>query len=235
MLPIIGVFPNIENNAKSSVMKTYVDAIENAGGMCVMLPYTDNPQVIKKFISLCDGFIFTGGVDIDPINYGEFISEPTVEICTMRDKIEFSGFAFAYESKKPILAICRGCQLINVALGGSLYQDIESQYTSDVKHKSESGNYSHAHEVTLKKGTLLHKLAARERIHVNSMHHQAIKTLGRGLIAEAISEDGIIEAVYMPEAKFIHAVQWHPERTVCSDSYSQGIFDAFVAAAKHEN
>lgn len=232
MRTVIGIFPNVESDGKSSIAKTYVEAIENSGGMGITLPYTNKRQIIEKFIAMCDGFLFTGGADIDPCHYGEPKSPLTSGISAMRDEFELAAFALAYESKKPILAICRGCQLVNVALGGSLYQDIESEYKTDIRHRSETGNYSHSHTVTIKKDSPLFDMTGEERIPVNSMHHQAIKTLGEGLWVEAVSDDGIIEAVYVPEAKFLHAVQWHPERTLGDDSYSQRIFDAFVSLSK---
>lgn len=234
MIPIIGIFPSVGSDGKSSVPNTYVRAVEASGAMSLMLPYTSDRGIIKEFVRLCDGFLFTGGVDVEPRLYGETKSPMCGEISPLRDEIELTGFASALESGKPILAICRGCQLVNVALGGSLYQDIGSEYETNIRHSSAPGDYSHAHGVKLIHVSPLYEIMGENgTIPVNSMHHQAIKTLGEGLSVEAEAEDGITEAVYMPRAKFLHAVQWHPERTL-DDAYSHRLFDAFVLAAKRE-
>ena len=233
MRAIIGIFPNVDNDGKSSIPKTYVEAIESSGGMSILLPYTEDEEIMKHFISVCDGFLFTGGADIDPCHYGEKKSDLCADILPLRDKMELFGFSLALDSQKPILAICRGCQLVNVALGGSLYQDIGSEYKTDLAHKSEKGNYSHAHGVKISKDSPLYEIIGQTYIQVNTMHHQAIKKLGRGLIAEAAADDGIIEAVCLPGERFLHAFQWHPERTL-DDDYSHKLFDAFVAAAANK-
>lgn len=230
MAPIIGIFPNVENGEKSSVQNTYVYAIKNSGGTALMLPYTKSSEDIERFVELCDGFLFTGGVDVEPIRYGEEKSPFCGECAPMRDEIELLGFSVALGSGKPILAICRGCQLINVALGGTLYQDIESEYKTDVRHRLSDGNYSHAHSVKLIQDSPLHGIIGEDFMTVNSMHHQAVKRLGDGLFAEAVSHDGIVEAIYMKNRSFLHGVQWHPERTL-GDGYSKKLFDAFICAA----
>ena len=234
MKAIIGVFPLVNENKDSLVRNDYVYSIENSGGIGIMLPYTTDNEVIDKFISICDGFLFTGGVDIDPSRYNEKASDMCGPISVYRDEAEFAAFERVMNSDedKPILAICRGSQLINVALGGTLYQDIPSEINTELIHRQGEPHSEPSHTVTIEKGSPLYSLFGEDSIPVNSLHHQSVKSLGKGLEIMARADDGVVEAIYMPSKKFVWALQWHPERSYKADIRSKMIFDSFVNSCK---
>ena len=126
--PIIGIFAEVDENLATSIRRNYVSALEGAGGIPFLLPYVNNDEILEEMISSCDGIFFTGGRDIDPMRYGEEKKPTCDETQPNRDDVELRAFKMAFESKKPILAICRGAQLVNVALGGTLYQDLPTQW-----------------------------------------------------------------------------------------------------------
>ena len=232
MRPIIGILPFVDEEKSSRVLNNYVSAVERSGGMGILLPYTTNAEIVDRFISVCDGFLFTGGVDIDPARYGEEMSERCGKICHDRDEAEFFAFKRILDSKeeKPILGICRGSQLINTALGGTLYQDIPSEIETTLIHRQGEPHSAPSHEVNITEGTPLASLFGEKRAPVNSLHHQSTKKLGEGLCIMARADDGVIEAAYMPSRKFLWAIQWHPERSFDTDERSRKIFGSFVDA-----
>ena len=228
MTPLIGILPVVDGEKKSKIENTYIRAVEASGGNVIMLPYTDNGESIERFVNLCDGFIFSGGADIEPHRYGEEKSEMCGETTPYRDEIEFAVFERAIKTNKPIMGICRGSQLINVALGGTLYQDIPSEIETDLTHKQEHPHSEPAHEASVVSGGLLHKVIGKSRIHINSLHHQAVKKLGEGLVPMAVADDGVIEATYLPGERLIWGFQWHPEKTFDNNEDSRLIFKKFV-------
>ena len=232
MKPIIGLLCDVDNEKTTSLFNTYVQAIECAGGIPIMLPYVSSEDTMECYIKLCDGFIFSGGVDVDPAHYGEEKSSHCGEIQKFRDDLELLIFPKIFASNKPILAICRGAQLVNVALGGTLYQDIPSEYKTDILHRQTEGKNEFSHDVLLEKGTPVYELMGAGCIRGNSFHHQAIKALGRGLLPMAYANDGIIEAVYHADHPYLRAYQWHPERLCHHDEYNKRIFDDFMAVCK---
>ena len=200
--------------------------------MAVLLPYTKKRELIEQFAVLCDGFLYAGGVDVDPARYGEERLEACGEISALRDEIELFAFDLLLETKKPMLGICRGAQVINVALGGTLYQDIPSQIDTELIHRQGEPYSAPAHTVTLKEGCPLAELLGQTRIAVNSLHHQAIKLPGRGLDVIAHADDGVVEAAYLPAHPYLYLIQWHPERSYEADSNSRLIFEKFVEACR---
>ena len=224
MRPIIGILAEVDNEA-TRVLHPYISAIEGSGGTPILLPYVKDGETIDRFVNICDGFFFTGGADIDPRHYGEEASSACGELQEHRDELEFKVFQRAIDTSKPILAICRGMQLINAALGGTLYQDLSSQHPTEVTHRCVNAKYDVEHAARLIEGTPLYDLIGKERITVNSYHHQAIKTLAVGLRASAVAEDGIIEAVYHTERR-LSGFQWHPERML--DKENRLIFEDFI-------
>ena len=232
MRPIIGVLAEIDNELSTKVLNTYIHAIEMSGGIPILFPYVVECKTIEHFIDICDGFLFTGGADIDPKRYGEEASENIGAIQIHRDEFEFQVFEKVINTSKPILAICRGSQLVNVALGGTLYQDIPSEKPSEVLHKQEDFGSTPAHSVKLIADTPLLALVKQESIQVSSLHHQAIKTLGEGLEIMAVADDGIVEAIYLPRYQYLWAFQWHPERMFDTDMPSRLIFADFINACK---
>ena len=228
MEPIIGLFAEVDSELTSAVKRAYVSAIETSGGIPILLPYVESTECLNELLSLCDGFFFTGGVDISPKRYGEDKKSTCGDLQLNRDAHEFAAFEKAFALKKPILAICRGAQLVNVALGGSLYQDIPSELKTDIIHRQTEGMYEYSHEVNIKENTPLFELFESARIRANSFHHQAIKKIGKGLEVMATSDDGIIEAVYYNGEQYLRAYQWHPERLCGKDKYNRGIIDDFI-------
>ena len=231
MIPVIGILPVIEDG-KSFVLQSYVTAIERSGGLPVMLPYTQSAEAIAGFASLCDGFLYAGGVDVEPRRYGEEPLAACGAVSPLRDAIDFLAFRPLFQTKKPILGICRGAQVLNVALGGTLYQDIPSRIDTDLIHRQDEPYFSPSHEVSIKQGTPLAELLGRERIAVNSLHHQSIKAAGKGIEVMAIADDGVIEAAYLPSHPYFRLIQWHPERSYEVDGNSRRIFDEFVEACE---
>ena len=184
-----------------------------------------------SLLSLCDGVLFTGGQDVSPELYGEKPRQACGEICKKRDAFEQRLFAQALEQDKPMLGICRGIQFFNACLGGTLYQDLPAEHPSDVAHAMRPPYDRAVHSVLLLPESPLAALLGRTKMGVNSYHHQAIKALAPGLAEMARSEDGLVEAVYMPNKSFVWAVQWHPEFSFRTDENSRKIFAAFAAAA----
>lgn len=232
MRPIIGVLAEVDGELSTRVQNPYVHAIEGAGGIPVLFPYVEDDDTVEHLVDICDGFFFTGGIDVEPKRYGEEPKETLGETQENRDEFELRVFQKVIKTAKPILAICRGAQLVNVALGGTLYQDIPSEINTKIAHRQSEPKFSTSHDVRVLVGTPLHKIMQAEQIKVNSFHHQAIKTLGKGLEIMAVAEDGIIEAVYLPEREYLRAYQWHPERLFETNSQNRIILEDFINACK---
>lgn len=231
--PVIGVVPLFDSERNSYWMiPGYMRGLEAAGGLPVMLPLTTDRAEISQLAKLCGGILFTGGQDVSPAIYGEKASPLCGEICDDRDNMERELLRLAVENDIPSLGICRGIQFMNVALGGSLYQDLPAEYPSQTDHHMSPPYDRVCHRVDIVKGTPLHELLKKDVLGVNSYHHQAVKRTAHCLREMAYSEDGLTEAVYMPGRRFIWAVQWHPELSYQSDADSMAILSAFVSAAK---
>jgi putative glutamine amidotransferase len=196
-----------------------------------MLPLTADEAALRRITGLCAGFLFTGGQDVHPGLYGADISPLCGEICETRDAMEKALFSLAVlEQNKPALGICRGIQIFNVLLGGTLYQDIPSQLPeSALVHRQKPPCDRPCHQVSIEPEGPLHDLLGLDSLAVNSSHHQGIAGLSPKLTPMARAEDGLVEAVYMKNKAFVWAVQWHPEMLVPEES-SGKIFGAFVRA-----
>lgn len=232
---VIGLCSSYEKNEKEDrifLNHAYLEAIRHFGGMPLVIPAEAGEAEQAFLLSQCDGLLLTGGDDIDPKLYGEEILNETVEPAPERDVGEPRLLAMAMERDMPILGICRGLQILNVCLGGRLYQDLPVQRPTDVTHKMEKPFQRVIHECTLSQDAPLYRLAGRERIGVNSFHHQAIKDVAPGLRVMATAPDGIVEAVWKPDAKFLWAVQWHPEMLWPLEDASAKILEAFIQACK---
>lgn len=228
MKPIVGIFAEVDGNLVTSVKGDYISAVEKAGGVPFVFPYVENDETLDEMIGTCDGIFFTGGADIEPDRYGEAKKPTCGEPQLNRDILEFKAFDIAFKMKKPILAVCRGAQLVNVALGGTLYQDIPTEFDTDTIHRQTEGIYEYSHDVAVMEDTPLYRLCGEMRIKANSFHHQAIKKLGDGLEVMATADDGIIEAVYYKGDQYIRAYQWHPERLFNNDDFNRGVFGDFI-------
>ena len=232
MKPMIGLLAEVDDDLKSGVRHLYVAAIEKAGGLPLLLPYVEDDAVIDAFVALCDGFFFTGGMDIDPKRYGEEKSTLCGEMQPHRDDLEFRVIEKVLAADKPIIAVCRGAQLVNTVFGGKLYQDISDETETAILHQQKEGALDFSHEVSILADTPLLRLLGCDRIRVNSFHHQAVKVLGRGLAVMAAADDGMVEAFYAPDVGYLRAYQWHPERLAAVDGYSRMIFEDFINVCK---
>ncbi len=232
--PMIGVLPLYDHEKESYwMLPGYMKGIEDAGGIPIILPLTTDKDMILRLADSFDGFLFTGGHDINPELYGEEIGEMSGELCNERDCMETMLFKQVLEWDKPAFGICRGLQLFNVLLGGTLYQDLPTQLSqSQVKHKQNPPYTEPSHHVYIRKDTLLGKILQTDSLRVNSYHHQGIKEISEQLVPMATAEDGLIEAVCMPNKKFILAVQWHPEFNYKFDDDNFKLFLEFVRSCK---
>ena len=253
-IPLIGVTPQYDAEKKQIYMQpAYLEGIIRAGGLPVILPLlkgevtllkgeaslvqggaslTSDTAWFERACEACDGFLFTGGPDIRPELYGEERLDCCGGICDERDITELALFKEAVAGMdKPAFGICRGIQVFNVALGGTLYQDLPSQYKSHIKmeHNQKPPYDVPSHPVDNIPGNPLRRVFRTGRINVNSSHHQGIRVLAPGLESMAVAEDKLIEAVFMPGRRFVWAVQWHPERTP-EDGCSHLLFDEFIKA-----
>ena len=211
----------------------YRSALEQVGARIRELTPLD---VLPGALDDCDAVMLTGGVDVDPALYGASERHPTVEIDPERDTYEFSLARLALERDMPLLAICRGAQVVNVVAGGTLIQDIPSARTGALEHQQSGAKDQPSHPVRVVAGTCLSHLfpesAHAERgLDVNSRHHQSVDRLAPGFIVSATAPDGIIEAFERPGSRFCIGVQWHPENFWRSESFRE-LFDALVDAAR---
>ena len=233
--PVIGVVP-LWNETKNNIWikPGYMDGLEGAGAVPVLLPLTVSESVLKQLADLLDGVLFTGGGDLDPKMYGQVKSDYCGEINETRDQMETYLFREAViNQRKPALGICRGLQLFNVMLGGSLYQDIPAEYSKEINHYAGPPYDVHVHPVRILPESPLGKLMGSERLDVNSNHHQGINKLAKELEIMALADDGVVEAVYMPERPYVWAVQWHPE-LLPNDEASKILFASFVENSGRE-
>lgn len=231
--PVIGVTP-LYDRARDSywMLPGYFQALEQAGAVPVMLPLTNDATALSRLVGTLDGFLIAGGQDVSPAVYGEEQKLTCAETCPERDAMETVLLRFLWDADKPVFGICRGLQILNAHLGGTLFQDLITEHPSGTNHRMAAPYDRAEHTVSLCEGAPLHALLGAEEIGVNSCHHQAIKTLAPVLRPMAIAPDGLTEAIYAPEKRFVWAVQWHPEFFFRKDENSRTIFAAFVNAAQ---
>lgn len=235
MKPIIAILAEVTQEKVTKLNPAYVKAIEGAGGVPIIFPYTESAEAIDSLIALADGFVFSGGADIEPARYGEETKPTCEEIQYIRDEFDFKILKLALATDKPILAICRGAQLVNVEFGGTLYQDLPTERPSGTAHRvGVEQKAAISHPVQIVQDSPLRTLLGKDTIITNSFHHQAIKTLGKGLAVMATAEDGVIEAVYSTERGYLQAYQWHPERLVDACEDNRKIFEGFIEAVKKQ-
>ena len=233
MKPIIAILAEVTQEKVTKLNPAYVKAIEGAGGVPIIFPYTESAEAIDSLIALADGFVFSGGADIEPARYGEETKPTCEEIQYIRDEFDFKILKLALATDKPILAICRGAQLVNVEFGGTLYQDLPTERPSGTAHRvGGEQKAAISHPVQIVQDSPLRTLLGKNTIITNSFHHQAIKTLGKGLVTMATADDGLIEAVYLDGEQYLAGYQWHPERLYYSDDYHKLIFDEFISHCK---
>ena len=232
--PLIALTPyfNIERD-EPYMRPAYLKAIRAAGGIPLILPLDLEEEDLRQIVDTFDGFLFTGGPDIHPFYFGEETQANCGNVCLRRDRMEILLLKLVMQTGKPVFGICRGIQLLNVALGGDIYQDIPSQFPQDfpIAHVQPFDYAIPSHKVEVLPGTLLEQLTGSNTLNVNSMHHQACRKLAPGLVACGHASGNLIEAVEKPDYPFFLGVQWHPEYLWEQDPAIRQIFEAFVKAA----
>ena len=217
--PLIGISCGRTGAGAASLSANYTEAVARAGGIPVIFPTVADSALAAALVRKVDGVIFSGGPDLDPSHYGETIWNETVEVDTLRDASDLMLMRAALASKKPIMGICRGEQLLNVVLGGSLFQDIPTQVDTLVKHGGGA-----RHKIGVEKGSVLYRLFGQDSLTVNSFHHQAVKKVAPGIRVTAYAPNGIVEAYEYGDR--LIAFQFHPEGMARTD-------DAWLAPFRH--
>lgn len=214
----------------------YYEAVAAAGGAPVLIPLLEDTAALRATYDACDGILIPGGVDMDPATYGEAPHDKLGRIDPARDRVELQLTRWAIEDDKPLLGLCRGLQVINVATGGTLFQDIESQLRGAIRHDyfpTYGFEREHlSHDVAVRPSSRLRSLVDLDQLPVNSMHHQGVKQLGAGLVACAHSSDGLVEAVESANGHWMVGVQWHPEVFDSHYPHTRDLFRGFVEAAR---
>lgn len=230
--PLIGVVCGHQTEPERFYVNApYIRALQQAKAIPLLIPHMPKEDLLE-ILSKFDGILLPGGIDIDPVRFGEDPHPNCGEIDPLWDELDLTVAGWALEQGVPILAICRGIQVLNVAAGGTLIQDIPSQVTGPIKHSQDAPRWYATHDITIHPGSLLAKLVGDRSQRVNSFHHQAIRQVGSGLRVAASAPDGIIEAVEGTSSMFVLGVQWHPELMVDHYPAAQKIFDSFVQAAQ---
>lgn len=226
--PLIGITTSFDSKASTmNIRTTYTEAVMHGGGIPVLLPVTMDPDRIRELFESVDGVLLCGGPDIHPNLYGEQIKYYCGHVNHERDVFELELARLCIEEDKPLMGICRGSQVLNVACGGTLYQDINLQGATDFKHADNSESHSPvAHPVNLLTGKFFEQVLCISELEITSWHHQAVRAPGEGIEIAALCPDGIIEGVYMPAKKCIFGVEWHPEMLPDNPGYK--LFDYFV-------
>ena len=209
----------------------YSRAILEAGGLPVILPILPESNSMLEYLSRIDGLLLSGGADIHPAAYGEEKLNDSVQIDLLRDEAEIPLAREAVRRDLPVLGICRGIQTLNVALGGSLVQDIPAQRSTPIQHKQGGGRSERTHEIEVVPCSYLDASLGAQRLMVNSLHHQAVDRVAPELRVSALAPDGMIEGLEAPGARFIVAVQFHPEEMTADSAEARRLFESFVAAA----
>ena len=207
----------------------YVTALENAGLIPLIVPPLSRGDAAAAILDSVSGLVLTGGEDVDPARYGEKRHEKVRSVNAARDATEAALVEEAKVRGKPVLAICRGIQILNVALGGTLVQDIPSQVGTQIAHDEDTPRDARSHEISAEPGSLIAKAVGTEHFSVNSFHHQSVKRVADGMRVTARSPDGVIEGLESTEDWWVMAVQWHPEEMNDSpEPWDRGLFKAFA-------
>ena len=225
------VICGLENN-RQYVTDAYIQAVKSAGGLPIILPLIKSKSVIAEYASLCDGFLFCGGGDITPLLFGQEPMSGIGKTDITLDLFQIRLMKHVLEAEKPVLAICRGMQVLNVACGGTIYQDLNEADFETINHMQTSlSRKDISHKVTFTAKTHIQRMLG-PFAYTNSFHHQAIERVGKDLIVTGTTGDDIVEAIEMPSHSFVLGVQWHPESMLDSAPNMKQLFFALVRYAK---
>ena len=238
--PVIGITADFaegnvgkKSEATLFLAQRYYRAVEQAGAIPLILPPLSSSPASRRTLELLDGLIISGGgFDIHPSYYGEKPIHELGLVKAERTEFELDIVLAALKKDLPVLGICGGEQALNVVLGGSLYQDIAVQVPTAGEHQQSEKKTEGGHRVAIADGTRLRAIVGRSSLEVNTTHHQAVKQLGKGLISDAIADDGLIEGIEATHHRFVIGVQWHPEVLAPRRQAHRRIFDAFVTACR---
>lgn len=233
--PLIGLTPSHDTDNDDIKMRpTYLRALKAAGGIPVVMPLEASEEDLKQLANDLDGFLFTGGPDVHPFLFGEETHDHCGNVSAERDRMELALLPLVLELRKPVLGICRGIQVLNIALGGNIWQDITSQTKRQfpIAHSQPFRYQMPCHTVSLAEDSLIARISGCSSLKVNSMHHQAVKDPGQGLTATGHSPDQLVEALEMPGYPFFIGVQWHPEYLWEKNEEALRLFQTFVKACK---
>ena len=234
--PLIGVSTSItvaKHPERAYLNSAYLHAVQQAGGVPVPLPPQLSAASLEPLGAGLHGLLLTGGGDVDPALFGEAAHPTLYDVAPIRDTFEANAARWALEHRIPLLCVCRGVQVLNVALGGSLYQDVGTEPGTPLTHSQKEPRDQPTHKVKVAPGSRLAEVMGAEEVDVNSMHHQALKALGRGLVAAAWAPDQLVEGVEMPEQpSFVLGVQWHPEKLIGHSDAARRLFAALVTHAR---
>ena len=220
-----------EEEARHLLHDEFIRAVCGVGGIPFLIPAGD-PEFAPKYYERVDALIFSGGADPDPLFYGEESNCGIGEITPKRDSFELALAELVLKGDKPVLAICRGLQVINIAAGGTLYQDLKGITTQE--HRQQAPRWYPTHRVRINQNSRLYGLLGKESLRVNSFHHQGVHKIGSGLLVAAASDDGLIEAVEASDTeKYLYGIQWHPECFWEKDERAHLIFKSLFAASGH--
>ena len=232
---MIGVSTSITVGAspeRAYVNSAYLHAVQQAGGLPVPLPPQLSAASLRQLGAELHGLLLTGGGDIDPALFGQAPHATLYDVAPSRDTLETSALSLALERGVPVLAVCRGLQVLNVALGGTLHQDVATEPGTQIPHGQTEPRDQPTHKVKVAPGSRLAETLGADELEVNSMHHQALHRLGRGLTAVAWAPDQLVEGAEVADpARFVLGVQWHPEDLADSEPKMKSLFDAFIEAA----
>lgn len=229
--PVIGITAaHCTEELKTFPRQYYVEAVRKAGGIPVILPPVRTPEEATDVLNLISGLLLTGGGDISPVYLREDPQRGVGGCFPERDFSELLLTQLAMDQNLPLLGICRGIQVLAVAAGGEIYQDIPSQYPSAMEHSQTAPRQYAWHNVNIVEESVLFRLLNKTKIGVNSLHHQAVSAIPQGFIHCALASDGIIEGIEKPSAKFCLGVQWHPESMMETEAHSKVLFIGFVKA-----
>lgn len=239
--PLIGVTTSItvgKRPERAYLNSAYLVAVQRAGGVPLPLPPPLDDRAREELPARCDGFLLTGGGDLDPALFDEPPHPSLYEVARARDRLEVALVRHALAAGKPLLAVCRGIQVLNVAFGGTLFQDVASDPGTDIQHEQDRDGRPRdepSHPVKVAAGSRLARVLGTTDLLVNSMHHQAVKAPGRGLVPVAWAPDGIVEGLEREDADaapLVLGVQWHPEELTDKDPAARRLFAALVDASR---